>query len=182
MSEETLAQILANTEQTLANQADFNKRLEALEAGTKAPEVDEPAGEPAKDNARPLPATDLQDLTCFEVWGGNLSTSIPSSANRTVELTVKEGMSIGFLVPKLTGTYELTVTDKSTANVIRYGVLSNTRSFDAPFYDDHSWGVGGGVTARLGMDKSWKNVYFNLRADDLTVGHNITLQFTFRKA
>ena len=89
-TQETLNKILSLCQQMSPQVTEINAVTK--ETNTKVDDISTmpPPSEPVddapppateKDNSRPLAATNLQDLSCFEVWGKNLSTTSPGSPN-----------------------------------------------------------------------------------------------------
>jgi len=183
MSQTKQDQILANTEKTLDELDQMNIRLDAMEGGEVPPgELPPTDVDQTKDVARPMASTNMMDRSCFEVWQQNLDPAYPNSPNKSVTLTNPEGLSIGFIVPKLDGNYDLKVTDKSDASTSRYGVMSDRRDFKEPFHSEIVWGVGGNVYVRVGPGDEGKHVYVNIRPSTPVSSITIVANYTFRPA
>ena len=146
----------------------------------------EPPVEPPIDPP-PVDPTDLYDVSFVDVFNMPLLASNTFYPNRIFRNVKAQGTSVAIRIPRVTKQTRLKITDvESTypsSTYVRYGVLSDRRDFEAPFIDDHIWGLGGGVWMYVYPRDEGRIVYFNHQLgeeSDRYAPYYITFQATFR--
>ncbi len=163
-------------------QSQINKVL-AEHCNVTDPPIDppiDPPVDPPVDPPIPVPP-ELMGSTFEAIWQTSLANNgFYSNANVTVN---KAGISIAILLPTIDKNRKLKITrvENTTSDGIAYGVLSDRRDFDAPFYSERSWGIGGSINHVFGPADSGKIVYANIRFEPYVSGNwLLTTQAQFK--
>lgn len=129
----------------------------------------EPPVEPPIDPdppVKPEPPGKLWNITFKTVWRTDLQ---PARFYRKTDVGNRreDGTSMAILLPSIEpySSCELRITDIEHNGTVpaRYGVLSERRDFDEPYFDSHVWGVSGHVKMTVTPDMGGDYVYFNHR-------------------
>ncbi len=161
--------------QARALQADLNKKY--------PPEAPKPVIKP-KPTRKPKPpvkpSAGLMSTSFKNVWREQLNPKSKSYNNTDIAVS-RSGISMAIILPKVKKRTRLKITrvDNTTTTGVVFGLISNTPTMGAPFFDTHKWGAGGGVIFYVEPVDAGRLVFFNATIE----GHDrwlLTLQASFR--